>query len=398
MRRVAIVGVGQIPFRSRYPDKVFVELAFEAAKRAFEDAGITNRDIDGAVYSVYNDLLNRQGTQDVLLQDYLGLNGKPGVRVTDGAASSAYAARVGFAEVASGLCDTVLVLGVQKALDVVEQVTKNRGADAALTLESWTLDVSWELPYTVMPWGLVLTAHMAKYGSPTEEQIAKVAVKNHENAMDNPNAHLHIELTVEDVLNSRLTSWPTTMYEACLYGECAAAIILASEEKARKITDKPVWITGVGSCHHHSTIEMDMENAGRLWAVHGSARQAYAMAGIQDPLHELDLIELNDLVAGIEIISYEELGLCPLGEGGRLIDEGIVQRDGLLPVNPSGGRIANGHIAGVSGVHSLGEVALQLRGDAGKRQVAIKNGKGMVSTLGGAGAGLSAAFILERER
>jgi acetyl-CoA acetyltransferase len=390
---VAVVGVGQIPFRSRYPDKTLYELAFEAARRAFADAGITARDVDCAVYSVYADLLNRQTTPDVMLQEYLGLNGKSGVRITDGAASSAYAARVGYAEVASGLSDIVLVLGVQKALDVYEPRTGHR-PDAALTLESWTLDVTWELPYTVMPWGLVLTAHMAKYGTPTEEQIAKVAVKNHKNALKNPNAHLHMDVTVDEVLRSRLISWPTTMYEACLYGECAAAVIMASEERARELTAKPIWITGVGSCHHNCNTEMTLDNAGRLWSVWGAGQQAYRQAGITNPLEQLDLIELNDLVAGIEILSYEELGLCPLGEGGRLVDEGVTEMDGQLPVNPSGGRIAAGHIAGVSGVYSIGEVTLQLRGEAGERQVPLRRGRGLVSTLGGAGAGLSAALVL----
>lgn len=396
MRRVAIVGVGQIPFRSRYPDKTLYELAFEAARRAFQDAGIAARDVDCAVYSVYADLLNRQTTPDVMLQEYLGLNGKSGVRVTDGAASSAYAARVGYAEVASGLSDIVLVLGVQKCLDVYEPRTGHR-PDAALTLESWTLDVTWELPYTVMPWGLVLMAHMARYGTPTEQQIAKVAVKNHVNALKNPNAHLHIAVTEEEVLRSRLISWPTTMYEACLYGECAAAVVLTSEERARELSAKPVWVAGVGSCHHNCNTEMSLESAGRLWPVWGSAQQAYRMAGITDPLAQLDLVELNDLVSGIEILSYEELGLCPLGEGGRLVDEGVTEVGGALPVNPSGGRIAAGHIAGVSGVYSVGEVALQLRGDAGGRQVAIRRGRGLVSALGGAGAGLSAALVLSVE-
>jgi len=395
MRRVAVIGIGQLPFRSRYPDKLYTELAFDAVKAALENAGLTRKDIDGVVYSIYCDALLRQSTPDVMVHDYLGFNGKPGVRVTDGAASSAYATRVGYAEVASGLSDILLVVGVQKGLDVIDPVTMHRG-DAVLDTEMPTYDTIWEKLRTVFPWDLVLNAHISKYGTPTEEQIAKVAVKNHHNAMDNPNAQLHMELSLEEVLNSRIIGWPTTMYEACLYGECAAAVVLASDEKAKQLSDKPIWITGIGSCHHNSTTDMNLGNAGRLWAVYGAAQQAYKMAGINDPLNKLDLIELNDLNTGIEVISYEELGLCPLGEGGRLIDEGTVERTGQLPVNPSGGRTANGHIAGVSGVHSVAEVALHLREEAGRRQVKVKSGRGMVSTLGGGYAGLSAAVILER--
>lgn len=395
MRRVAIIGVGQLPFRTRYPDKMYTELAFDAVKAALEDAGLTNKNIDSAVYSVYCDALMRQACSDVMIHDHLGLNGKPGIRVTEGAASSAYATRVGYTEVVSGLSEIVLVVGVQKAQDVFDPITMHRG-DAIYQAELPTVDFMWENPFTIYPWGLIVTAHIAKYHTPTEKQIAKVAVKNHHNAMENPNAQLRMEVSLEDVLRSRIVGWPETMYESCLYSESSAAIILASEQKAKQLTSKPIWIAGIGSCHHNSTTEMNLENAGRLWAVFGAAKQAYKMAGINDPVHELDLIELNDLTAGVEIISYEELGLCPLGEGGKLVDDGIVEKTGQLPVNPSGGRIANGHIAGVSGVHSVAEVAIQLREEAGKRQVEIKSGRGMVSTFGGGYASLSAAVILER--
>lgn len=120
------------------------------------------------------------------------------------------------------------------------------------------------------------------------------------------------------------------------------------------------------------------------------------MAGITSPLEELDVAEVHDLYSGLEILAYEELGFCPLGEGGRLIDEGVVEKEGTLPVNPSGGRVACGHIAGPSEVYSLGEVALQLREDAGQRQVKISRGKGLVQTIGGPGASLGAVVILER--
>jgi acetyl-CoA acetyltransferase len=157
-------------------------------------------------------------------------DGAAGVRVTDGAASSAYAARVGYAEVASGLSDLVLVLGVQKALDVYEPRTGHR-PDAALTLESWTLDVTWELPYTVMPWGLVLTAHMAKYGT-TEEQMAAVAVKNHKHGTKNPKAQFQKEITVEQVLKSAYVADPIKLYDCCPFTDGGAAVVLASEEVA----------------------------------------------------------------------------------------------------------------------------------------------------------------------
>jgi acetyl-CoA C-acetyltransferase len=389
-----VIGVGQIPFRSRYADLRFDELAMRAAKAAVEDAGIRIDQIDSAVYSVYSELLIRQATPDVMLHDYLGLNGKPGQRVTDGAASGVYAVKAAWADIASGLSDIVLCLGVQKALDVDEPVTGQR-ADAALEAESLTLDTTWHLPFSQQPWSLILNAHIAKYGGPSCEQLAKVAVKNRRNAVRNPNAQLRSEVTLDEVLGSRITNWPTTMFESCLYGEAAAAVVLAAEDVVLP-SHRPVWISGVATCHHNSTDHMTEDDAGRVWSVHGAARQAYAMAGVRDPRHELDVIELNDLVAGLELMSYAELGLCDVGDGGRLIDEGVTDFEGPLPVNPSGGRIGAGHIAGVSGVYSTGEITQQLRGEAGDRQVRISQGRGLVSAAGGAGLGLSAALVMER--
>ncbi|WP_158564109.1 thiolase family protein [Jiangella anatolica] len=395
MRRVAVVGVGQLPFRSRYPADRFDELAMMAAKRALADAGLVAGDVTSAVYSVYSELLIRQGTPDVMIHDYLGLNGRPGQRVTAGAASGGYAVKTAWADVASGFSDVVLCLGVQKALDVDDPETGQR-ADAALEAESMTLDTTWHLPFSQQPWALLLTAHMDKFGGPTEEQIARVAVKNRANAVRNPNAHLRRPVTVEEVLDSRLTNWPTTMFESCLYGEAASAVVLVAEELVRP-EQRPVWITGVGTCHHNSTDEMSADDAGRVWPLYGASRQAYRMAGVTDPRTELDVVELNDLVAGLELMSYAELGLCAPGEGGALIDEGFTAFDGPLPVNPSGGRIGAGHIAGVSGIYSTGEIVQQLRGEAGERQVPIRAGRGLACMVGGAGLGLGAAIVLERD-
>lgn len=394
MTRVAVVGVGQIPFKSRYPQYRYPELAFQAAKRALDDAGIEKSEIDGAVYSVYSDLLVRQGGPDSILHDYLGLNGRPAQRVTAGAASGVFAVKAGWTEIMAGLSDCVLVLGVQKALDVLDPGGSQRG-DAALEVESLTLDTTWHLPFAQQPWAMILTAHMERFGGPTLEQMAQVAVKNRQNAARNPNAQLRKEVSQEEVLGSRLTNWPTTMFESCLYGESAAAVVLVREDRVRADQD-PVWITGVGTCHHNSTDHATRDGAGRVWPVSGSSRRAYEQAGITEPISEFDVVELNDLVAGLELLSYGELGLCDIGAGGELIEAGVTAFDGELPVNPSGGRIGAGHIAGVSGVFSTGEVTQQLRGRAGERQVPIKVGRGLVSGAGGSGLSLGAALVMER--
>ena len=133
---------------------------------------------------------------------------------------------------------------------------------------------------------------------------------------------------------------------------------------------------------------------GRIPCQDIATKKAYDFARVKEPLNELDVVELHDLLSGVEIISYEELGLCKLGEGGRLIDEGITERDGLLPVNPSGGMIGNGHATGASGVSRVGEVALQLRGEAGKRQVKIRHGRGLISCIGGPAISQCCSIVL----
>jgi len=398
MRDVAIIGVGELPFRTRYAEYDYRELSFLATREALSDAGINIKSVDSAVYAIYSDMLMRQQSSDCMVHDYLGLRGKSGLRVSAGASTGAYALRAAYADVASGLSDIVLLLGVQKSADLINAETGHRG-EGIMMSESITHDVTWQHPYTPMPpaaWGVMLTAHMKKYGGPTLEQIAKVSVKNHRNALDNPNAQLKMELTVEEVLNSRIIAWPSTMYECCLFSEGAAAVILAESKMAQTLCEKPIWIRGVGTCHEVAIPDMSEEMIGRVPAISGAARQAYSMAGITEPLEELDVAELHDLFSGLEILAYEELGFCPVGEGGRLIDEGVVEKEGKLPVNPSGGRIACGHIAGPSEVFSLGEVALQLREDADKRQVKIEKGRGLVQTVGGPAASLGAVVILER--
>ncbi len=400
MPKVAIVGVGQLPFKSRYPDKNYQELSFEVVKATLEDAGLGKDDLASAVYSIYSDPLMRQQASDNMIHDYLGLRGRPGLRVTAGASTGGFAMRAGFAEVASGLADIVLVLGVQKAGDLINIDNMHRG-EGIMMAESITHDTIWQHPYTPFPpaaWGVMLNAHMDRFGGPTPEQLARVALKNHTNALANPNAQLKLNLTLEDILNSRLIAWPTTMYECCPFSEGAAAVILASEQAVKDIGRPPVWITGVGTSVESSLPDISLEHHGRLPSVRLSGEAAYAMAGVKDPRSELDVLEVHDLFSGLEIMAYEELGLCPVGQGGALIDEGVVEKNGPVPVNPSGGRIACGHIAGVSSVFSVVEVALQLRRQAGERQVAIRNGRGLVSTVGGPSASIASAIVLEGER
>ena len=393
MRDVFVAGVGRVPFRSRY-DLNYQELALEAAKLALQDADTGQHEVESVVYSIYNDLLLRQGTPDVMLHEYLGFNGRPGQRVTQGAATAGYAIKAGYAEVASGLADIVLVLAVQKALDVTTVVGGQRG-DAALTAENWTLDATWDMPFAQQPWALLLNRYIARWGEPRPEDLAAVAVKNRGNAVLNPYAQLRTPVTLEQVLNSRLVGDPTTMYESCLYSECAAAIMLCSE-KAPAHVPRRLQLAGVAVCHADGVTWRGKEDLPGVPSVGGAARKAYERAGITDPRTQVDLFELHDLTAGLELLSYEELGLCERGHATAFLRSGVTERNGKLPVNVSGGRIACGHIAGVSAAVSFAEVTDQLLGRAGERQVPTPKGVGVVSSTGGAGLSLGAAAVLKR--
>lgn len=399
MKKVGIVGIGTLPWRSRYADKSFRALALEATKKAIEDAKVKPQDIDNVVYSIYCETMLRQQIPTPLLQDYIGLQGASSLRVPAGAAGEGYALSAAYAEVASGMSDLTLYLAVQKGQDFFSFDTRSRG-DGILKGFSISMDTTWLQPVTpgVPPFLTLfcLVPHIEKYGSPTPEQLAKVSVKNYNNAYTNPEAQLHQRVTIDDILNSRIIAWPTTARMCCLYSDGACAMILASEEKAREITDKPIYITGTAT----STYALHRAEAGTIGRIHGThlaAQKAYKMAGIKKPIEELDLIQVHDLITGTEIMAYEELGLCELGDGGRLVDEGIVNRDGKVPSNTDGGRMACGHVGGVSGAYGACEIVRQLREEAGERQIKIRHGRGLMQCIDGH-ASLNSVTVFERER
>jgi acetyl-CoA acetyltransferase len=233
--------------------------------------------------------------------------------------------------------------------------------------------------------------HMKRYGT-TAIQFAKVAVKSHQNASLNPYAQYRETYTVEEILNSPMVSEPLTRLMCSPIGDGAAALVLVSEEKARQLTTKPVWVTAsiLGSGKDRSPGEPGVTTR--------MARKAYEAAGVGPD--DIDVIELHDASAPAELIEYEELGLCKTGEGGRLIEEGTTEITGKIPVNPSGGLLSKGHPIGATGCAQLTEIFWQLRGEAGDRQVKDGDAKiGLAQNGGGMMKGEAAAMavhILER--
>ncbi|MDY7036526.1 MAG: thiolase family protein [Thermodesulfobacteriota bacterium] len=378
MREVAVIGVDMIPF-GRYKEKTPYELARIPVIGALKDAGIEWKKIEAAYVGHL-----RQGVtfgQKVLMG--VGQTGLPIVNVEGACSSGAIAFREAYLAVASGLYDFAIAIGCEKQPRGLVQIGLD-DTDRILGFE----------PPTVIH-ALMARRHMEDYGT-TREQFAKVSVKAQRNASVNPYAHYGKDVSVEDVLNSRMINDPITLLMCCPTSEGAAAAIVCSMEKARTCTTNPVKVAASSLCSEpyignlmgvgiHGT-KPDTPNAAIL-----SSQQAYEQAGLGP--EDLSFVEFHDAFATIEIQHYEEIGLCKKGEGGRLIDEGVVDFGGKCPVSPSGGLLGKGHPLGATGVAQVVEAVWQLRGQCDKRQV--PNAKvGFTQTLGEGGVGCTHLFTV----
>jgi acetyl-CoA C-acetyltransferase len=254
-----------------------------------------------------------------------------------------------------------MVLGVEKLNQPVsDEAILNMGAG---------VDREWEACHglTAPPcFALAAQRHMARYGT-SEEQLALVGVKNHTHATRNPNAHFQKGATLEQVLGSRMIASPLRLFMCSPITDGGAAVILASGERARDLTDRPVWIRGTGQALDGFTLSSLPEDYSHWPAMKRAGEAAYAMAGVGP--REVDLAEVHDCFAIAEVIAYEELGFCEKGEGGRFVEKGRADYGGDVVVNPRGGLMGCGHPLGATGVAQAAEVFVQLRGEAGPRQV-----------------------------
>jgi acetyl-CoA C-acetyltransferase len=359
MTKVGIVGVGHARFGKR-SDATIRELAHEAVVPALEDAGTTARDLDASVIAIAGEEFSGQGAPAAVVQDYIGLSGKPTFRVEAACATGSAGIRTGWSLIRSGLADVVLVLGV-------ETMTHLSSARAT-ELMARAGDTKWEYPFGItFPgfYALMATAHMNQFGT-TREQLSMVSVKNHKYGAMNPYAHLQKVITLEEAMKSVIISYPLNLYDCCLISDGAAAAILASEEIARQMNDTPIWIEGLGA----ASDAMLISERPTLTGLTGSclaAEQAYKMAGVT--ARDVDVAEVHDCFTIAEIMAYEDLGFCEKGEGGNFIEEGQSYIGGRTPVNIDGGLKSKGHPLGATGVSMAVEITKQLRGEAGDRQV-----------------------------
>jgi len=379
-RRVAIVGVGHSKYGYRY-DVNLQELAWEAIKQALEDAGLDQKSIEYVVYGNVG-VWSSEPLPAVAINEYAGLTPAGTMRVEAACATGSAAIKAAYDAVASGMADIAMAVGVEKMNEsptpiVVELI--GRAGNYFWEFENFGLTFPGY-------YALYATAYMAATGA-TEEDLCRVAVKNHYYAARNPKAHFPREITIEQCMQSRYIAWPLKLYDCSPITDGAAAIILASEELARKITDTPVWIKGVGVASDTSNISRRPDFLVRRGVVE-AVKRAYRMAGIdyENAAKQVDLAEVHDAFTIAEILSYEELGFAKRGEGYKLIREGQTYIGGLIPVNVSGGLKAKGHPLGATGVGMAAEIALQLRGEADRgRQVPVRNGVGVANNVGGTG-------------
>ncbi|NIA10257.1 MAG: thiolase domain-containing protein, partial [Nitrospiraceae bacterium] len=305
-----------------------------------------------------------------------GFNPKPSFRVEGACASGSMAVRTGWMTIASGLADLVLVVGAEKMTEVSTAVVTDVLGRAG--------DFMWEYPFGMtFPgyYALIARAHMAKYGT-TEEQLAMVAVKNHHYGALNPYAHMRKEITLDKAMNSFTVADPLKLYDCCLISDGAAAIVLASEKLAKSLSKNPVWISGLGL--GTDTISLaDRRDITTLDATVEAARQAYDMAGIGPK--DVDVAVVHDCFTIAEIAAYEDLGFCPKGDGGRMIEEKRTYIGGDIPVNVDGGLKSKGHPIGATGVAMAAEIAKQLRGEAESGRQVENARIGLSHNVGGNG-------------
>lgn len=342
----------------RYPDKTVPGLGAEAALAALSDAGVEMKDIE----SLHNGCLYQSNAMigQRILQE-IGQTGIPVYNVSNACATGATAFRGAFNEIAGGLAECSLAVGV-------EQMGKAGLLGAGRAAGKGGPPPEGNLGSGLMPavFGQAGVEHMRKYGT-KPEQFAKVSVKSHKHAVHNPLAQYRKEISLEEVLEARMIGFPNTLYMCCPSGDGAAAAVICSEEFAKKHgMDRAVKVrASVLTSDPFTDRDLQMPDVNTL--TRNAANEAYEKAGVGPG--DLDLVELHDCFATAELLHYENLRLCEEGEAGRMIDEGQTYNGGSIPVNVSGGLLSKGHPLGATGIANIFEVATHLRGEAGERQV-----------------------------
>jgi len=393
MRKVAIVGVGETQFTGPQT-KTEVELFAEAAMDAMNESNLKPKDIQALFLgNVLGDFSEGQGMVQAFAAENIGCLNIPANKYEGACASGSMAVRDAFMWVASGIYDIVLAGGVERAATM--------GTPLATRTFAMFSDARYEFPAGItFPAVFAMLAHLysATYGIPIEklrEQMATVSVQSYKYGSVNPKAQFYEkygDIGIDKVMGSFMVASPLTLHDCCPFSDGASAVIIASEEAARKLTDKPVYIIGAGQSSSGPLHSQD-EYLPRIRARELSAQKAYDMAGATP--EDIDLCELHDCFSIASLIAAESLGFFDYGKSGEAWEKGEAAIGGKIAINPSGGLKAKGHPIGATGVGQVYEVTKQLRGEAAP-ELQIEGAKmGMTDTLGGDG-GTLVNMILQR--
>lgn len=381
MDRAAIIGIGMTKIDAKKVDMTFADMAFEAVRNALADAGMSIDDIDNVI-TTSNDFWDGRTISCMAVGDASGASDK-NVSCVEG--DGTFGAFYGLARTLSGSYGTTLVTGHSKGSQSVSSLITNAAFDPIYN-RMLGADM-------ITACALQANAYMARTGV-TSEQLARVSVKNHGNALLNPNAHLGMKLTVKDVLDSEMISDPLHRLDCSPVSDGCCAIIIADEKRAKKAKKQPVWIKGVGMCA--DAYFLGDRDLSRSESLVKAAKTAYAMAGISSPQKEIDIAEVYDAFSYQELMWLEGLGLCTDGEAGMMLEKGEFDIPGRLPVNPSGG-LLGGHAVIAAGLYRIAEVVRQVRGEAGKYQVK-KADIGLAHGVNGLAGQSHCVWILGKDR
>lgn len=378
MGKVAVIGVGQSAFVRGYAGSIR-ELAFEGFKEAVKDAGITAKDIGASIICSAPEY-DKQRSPAGVFAEYFGLVPQPTCYLETLCSSSSMGLRMAYALVASGLHDSVAVIGFQKMSEISSAESQERMGRGA--------DIQWESPFgTMMPayYAMYAKAHMAAYGT-TPEDLALIRVKASTYGQINDKAVYRKAVTLDmfsDPANPMAgpVASPLRVGDCCANADGSSCVIVANEEKAKALSKKPVWILGVGAASAPVNLASRDLFTG-LAAARQAAREAYKMAGVTP--RDIDVAEVHDCFTIAEMMAYEDLGFAEPGRGRELIRAKETYKEGRIPVNVDGGLLSKGHPIGATGGSQIRTIVLQLRGEAGDMQVKDPE-IGLVHNIGGVG-------------
>jgi acetyl-CoA C-acetyltransferase len=356
--KVCVLGAGSTKYGKL--NESIIEIALNASKDAIESAGITPNDIQAGYISNVFGVADKQVHMAPVIMSNLGIPHVPGLTIESACGSGSVMLREAYANIAAGFYDCVLALGVEKIT--------HTGTTQSTTLFSYCSDFFYEGGNGATFPGLfasIARAYMTTHKA-NEEDLAYVAVKNHENGILNPKAHVRKKITVDDVMKSPVVASPLKLYDCCPFSDGASAVILCNEEFAKKSRKPYVEVIGSGRGASPAAVQA-REDITTIPSTISAAKQAYKMAGITPK--DIDFAEVHDCFTIAEIIDIEDLGFFPKGTAAHAVTEGATKINGEIPINPSGGLKSKGHPIGATGVGQVVEVFEQFTGKAGERTV-----------------------------